>query len=277
MTIGSRNIRFNAKALLAGSAIDQYNYTDLRNYILRSISPEEIKYFFQVIMTRSTAAKYAALASISNKDLCTYVCYMLFNEYLSIDDAISDSLSFSLFGVSDEDKARDELYCFILANEGFTVLSARSSVAIKHARDYVVSAYYGKGVGDSYKDLDNIKDEFSSIFDVLTDDEKKISWWVIHGTEYSETAGFPDFYESFERINDERSLVEMSGAIIRASAILNYDRIDSSMDTSSFTNSTVFPNGNIYMYSSQILAKVSMSNYTHLVSALRKISSRTID
>ena len=91
-------------------------------------------------------------------------------------------------------------------------------------RDYIVNIYHHRSDILSYKDIDNIKEEFSRIWDLLTDEEKNATrtlMRLINGTAITHNACPANFYKFFTRINDESADCEKNIELL--SYILNKD------------------------------------------------------
>ena len=129
-------------------------------------------------------------------------------------------------------------------------------------RDYIVNIYHHRSDILSYKDVDNIKEEFSRIWDLLTDEEKNATRTLMHlinGKAITHNACPANFYKFFTRINDESADCEKNIELL--SYILNKDSY--SLDRS---NIAFIPDG----YDGSIKSSV-------LLSLLLKIKETTIN
>ena len=92
-------------------------------------------------------------------------------------------------------------------------------------RDYIANIYHHRTDILSYKDIDNIKEEFGRIWGLLTNDEKVCAKTLIGliNNETIEGNNCPEnFYKFFTRINDESADCEKNIELL--SYILNKDK-----------------------------------------------------
>lgn len=190
------------------------------------------------------------------KNAYHYMMLLLYNEAISIDHAIEKLKSAPSFFKEYYTK----LCGFGLKDD--KPINGNAIYRDYFVRDYIVNIYHHRSDILSYKDIDNIKEEFSRIWNLLKDEEKTavktlisiINNKTIEGNECPE-----DFYKFFTRINDESADCEKNIELL--SYILNKDSY--SLDKSDIA---FIPDG----YDGSIKSSV-------LLSLLLKIKETTIN
>ena len=197
---------FNAflNKFLSTSNIDKMNN-------LLNILHDRLKNEIQNIRDEETEPVY--------KTVYHYIMLSIYNEAITLDHAIE-----KLNESTPQPTFFKEYYTKLC---GFGETNGNAIYREYFVRDYIVNIYHHRTDVLSYKDISNIKNEFSRIWNSLTEEEQncaKTLMRIINNNETIEDGSVcpENFYKWFTRINDESADCEKNIELL--SYILNKDK-----------------------------------------------------
>ena len=200
------------------NTISRDDFNAFLNKFLSTTNIEKMNEILNILYEKVKEEASKIQKETNYKNAYHYMMLLLYNEAISIGHAIEKLKSTPSFF-----KEYYTKLCGFGLKEG-NPIKGNAIYRDYFVRDYIVNIYHHRSDILSYKDIDNIKEEFRRIWGLLEDKEKKAVRTLIHLIN-DETIGedaYPEnFYKFFVRINDESADCEKNIDLL--SYILNKD------------------------------------------------------
>lgn len=200
------------------NTISREDFNAFLNKFLSTTNIEKMNEILNILYTEVKNEASKIKKETNYKNAYHYMMLLLYNEAISIDHAIEKLKTAPSFF-----KEYYTKLCGFGLKEG-NPIKGNAIYREYFVRDYIVNIYRHRSDILSYKDVDNIKEEFSRIWNLFKPEEKtavKTLISIINDKTIEGNACPEDFYKFFVRINDESADCEKNIELL--SYILNKD------------------------------------------------------